>query len=206
MLPSEATRLTIHCDKHDVAKCVCNLSQNPEFTRAAGKEHELHTLVRNSVVLWSCEHKRWMTGREMLLANSFPVNDAHLDLICGVGNRRAICSFNASRIAHGLSARDRVHMAHQSGNGSNIQSVGAVLQWLFMFMVTTPVLSANCIVSSPLGSHTLSAMSPLQQWKAACGDSSITPDPKRRRGLQGVLLEHENEGDISPLANTRRRI
>ena len=69
LLPSETVRLTISRDKHDVGKCVCNLSQHPEFTRAVGRELELHTLVRNSVVLWSCEHRRWLTGREMLLAN-----------------------------------------------------------------------------------------------------------------------------------------
>ena len=69
LLPFETVRLTIFRDRHDVGKCVCNLSQNPEFTRAAGREMELHTLVRNSVVLWSCEHRRWLTGREMLLAN-----------------------------------------------------------------------------------------------------------------------------------------
>ena len=192
LLPSETVRLTIFRDKHDVGTCVCNLSQNPEFTRAAGRDMELHTLVRNSVVLWSCEHRRWLTGREMLLANEFPVLDAHLDAICGVTSKHTICSFNESRIVRGLSARDRVHMAHQSGNSQNINAVGAVLQWLFLFVETSPL--AVALPMKHLGTLRPSASfgasfgaSPLQKWKDALEASqSITPDPKRRRRTQDL--------------------
>ena len=201
LLPSEATRLAIYIDKHSVQNCVCNLSQNPEFVRAAGRARELHTLIQNSVVLWSCEHSRWMTGREMLLANSFPVSDSHLQVICGNHSKREMSSFNRSRVAYGLSARDRTHMAHQSGNSQNIQSVGSVLQWLFMFMVPTPPAATHSYSSSPSFAD---GVSPLQRWKFACGDYNITPDSKHRKNLTAAIQDATD--DDQPLDVKRRRI
>ena len=116
-------------------------------------------------------------------------------LLRGVGNHIALvpaivkmCSFNESRIVRGLSARDRVHMAHQSGNSQNINAVGAVLQWLFMFVETSPLAVASPM--KHLGTLRPSASfgaSPLQKWNDTLGASqSITPDPKRRRRTQDL--------------------
>ena len=124
------------------------------------------------MLLWSEEHSRWLSGREMLLCNSFPVTDTHLELLCGA-NKQPLCSYNVSRVIHGFRARDRVQMAHQSGNTQNINSIGSVLQFVFMFLSFSP---------APLSVCSLSLMDEDEQWTAM----------KRRRTSDGKSVPSAN--------------
>ena len=93
---------------------VYTLSQNPEGRVQMSTASILQTLIASCHLLWAEEHSRWMTGRELLCAQGFPVYP-HLVRQLSPGGH-ALCSFNASRVKHGLSARDHRHVTHQTGN------------------------------------------------------------------------------------------
>ena len=164
LLEIERTRLKQFEALHDVTNCVCNLTQDPTYCRAASREILLHTLVKNSLLLWSNEHRRWMTGREMLLSQYFPVTTATLAACERPSDGIAfMTSFNFSRVQAGLPARDRAFMAGQAGNSMTIPVIGGVLIWIASFISWCPSPS---LPSAGLLTHAAVGSSAISMWKA----------------------------------------
>ena len=139
LLPTEQQRARDYLEVHDVDNCVVSLGQNPGFGRIASGEDILHTLVRSVHIQWIPSKGRWMTVREMLLAQSFPTTNDSLMAALGLDSTSdeplgPLCSFNVSRPRAGLPARQRTAMAQQAGNTMCTSVCGSVLTWIFLYM------------------------------------------------------------------------
>ena len=117
-----------------------SLAHNPEsgFGLVAVGGDNLHTLIKNAHLLW-CDSpglpngreggrrvRRWLTPRELLLVQAFPVTRG--------GNHHELCSFNSSR------ERKRSAITQQAGNSMTVPCVGAM------------ELFAACVCSQRVGS------------------------------------------------------
>ena len=110
-----------------------SLAQNPEsgFGLVAIGPH-LHTLIKNAQMLW-CDTgltdergegfrvKRWLTPRELLLVQCFPVRrEGNNDQTSGL----QLCSFNSDRPSD--RERKRAAIVQQAGNSMTVPCVGAL--------------------------------------------------------------------------------
>ena len=128
---NERARLKEYIQDFDVkgTKKVVMLSQNPSLRGVQASEVVLSTLVRNVHILWSDCHGRWLSGRELLLAQAFPMTDETLAFTQeGRPTPMPLCSFNLGRVAQGLPPRSRVGMAKQAGNSMCTNAVGAIIR------------------------------------------------------------------------------
>ena len=150
LLDSEQIRLSQFLSIHDCQTKVCSLGQDPLFSCVASSCSVLHTLIRNCHIQWSQEAHRWLTCREVLLAQIFPTTNATL-LACQPGSTLAtiqpICSMNVPRVEHGYAPRRRNEVAHQGGNSMTVSTVGSILQ--FMFFLNALKLPVFVILRCP---------------------------------------------------------
>ena len=194
LLDTERDRVKAYLEQHDVSECVLSLAQNPEFAKCASGPEVLHTLVRSVHIQWIPSLGRWMTCREMLLAQSFPTTNAALASALGLESSDSVsvltplCSFNVSRPRVGLPARQRTAMAHQAGNTMCTNVCGSVLTWLFLHMKKAHVLQN---VPSPLRTSPICGMSyfgllrsDAKQFRESPGADS---SPCTSRSLAGTL-------------------
>ena len=134
---NERARLTEYFRDFDVkgTKKVCMLSQRPGFRGVQASEVVLGTLVRNVHIMWSDDHGRWLSGRELLLAQAFPTTDETLAFTQeGRPTPMPLCSFNLGRVAQGLPPRSRVGVVKQAGNSMCTNAVGAIITFAIAFL------------------------------------------------------------------------
>ena len=112
-----------------IANSIVQLNQNPEShaTHNRGRSR-LQTITRDNHMLLSLELGRWLTSRELLLAQAFPM----LDLM-GSMVEPGPCSFSVDRERFGFPPRRRNSMSEQVGNSMNVNAIGAAFLWLFGF-------------------------------------------------------------------------
>ena len=184
LLESEKVRLQTYLANHSIDLCVASLGQDPDFTRAASGEELLHTIVRNPGLMWMPELSRWMTAREQLYAQLFPVTNESLSWVHeGLpGSPRLLTSYNFSRLASLLPPRTRIETMHQSGNTMNVVVVGSVLMHLCLYLRPSVVSVPKRIPLAPLAltdetsSDTVNLSSRLSVWKAARSSASLSVD------------------------------
>ena len=129
---------------------VYTLSQNPNAGRATySRTDVLHTIIANVQLNWSDAHNRWMTARELLSAQGFPVYQKLMDYVCGGACTTPLCSFKRSRLQVGLPSRERRHMSHQAGNSMMVSVVGAVMYWCCVYTVD---VDDSCTIPRSLSS------------------------------------------------------
>ena len=117
---------------------VLSLAQDPAFSKVTSTRDVLHTIIRNAHILWVESFQRWMTSREALLAQGFPVTNEALQWSQdGAPDILPLCSFNSSRLQSNFHSRSRVQMMHQAGNAMCVQVVGSVM--LFSLLHAQPV-------------------------------------------------------------------
>ncbi len=171
LLETEKVRLNDFIAHHSVEDCVCSLGQDPNYCRAASGSKLLHTLVRNPGFLWVNELDRWMTVRESLLAQCFPITNECLQWCCeGLsGPPRMMTSFNRLRLENHLPPRLRSEVMHQGGNTMNTVVVGSVLMHLFLNLRT----AINSLPNQPSQIVVSTSSSMLDMWDAARGDNML---------------------------------
>ena len=113
---------------HSHAGVVVQLNQNPEQFPSYNRRrrHRLQTITRNNHMLFSLTFGRWLTLRELLLAQAFPV----LDTIGSILGRGGPCSFNVDRASLGFGERKRNAVSEQVGNSMNVNAIGTAFLWL----------------------------------------------------------------------------
>ena len=118
--------------------------------------------------MWSTDHGRWLSVREMLLAQGFPTFDTALAAVqphCP-NNLSQVSSFNVSRIQRGMSSRNRVAVSHQCGNTMQVDVVGTVLFWVSLFVRRAPSVapslapSVQRVLASPVTPTSTTAATP----------------------------------------------
>ena len=129
LLKNEQDRLQYFVTHKNGSDCVCSLSQKPEAFPCMSSNASLHCILKHSHILWSEQHGRWLSAREVLQAQGFPVTNASLAIINeGSPNPpRPMCSFNSSRVMSGVVGRSRSQMVQQAGNSMCIPVGGTVL-------------------------------------------------------------------------------
>lgn len=208
LLDTERDRTSAYVEQHDVGECVLSLGQNPEFGKCASGTEVLHTLVRSVHIQWIPSMGRWMTCREMLLAQSFPTTNSALASALGLESSDSVsaltplCSFNVSRPAFGLPARQRTAMAHQAGNTMCTNVCGSVLTWLFLYLKKAHVQNVPSPLSvsdSPLsGMSTMSLFESLRDaakrsHQSFSGTSSLAGTLSRAASSQSLGTESAQE-------------
>ena len=152
---NERERLNRYLNEHGCSgtRKVCMLSQDPDFRGVQSSEDILATLVRQCHILWSDHHGRWFTGRELLLAQGFPMTDETL-MYCQEGRDTVmpLCSYNVGRISNNLPPRSRTEMAKQAGNSMCTNAIGAIITFAVAFTTRRPVQQ---IPASPRSSTAL---------------------------------------------------
>ena len=113
-----------------------NPLNHPNYNR---HPHRLQTIIRNNHRLFSLKHGRWLTVRELLLAQAFPVLDT-IGSILGRGRGGGPqgppgcpCSFNVDKRSLGLRERKRSAVSEQVGNSMDVNAIGEAFLWLFGF-------------------------------------------------------------------------
>ena len=145
LLDTEQERLSYFTEHHpEAASGMCYLSQDPKFIKAVGGcDGCLQTIVTACHLCWVEEWGRWMTARELLLAQGFPVVNEVLAAVhktnpdlrdAEFSQLPALTSSNQSRTSLRLPPRNRVAMTKQAGNTMSIPVIGAVLMWAHMYL------------------------------------------------------------------------
>ena len=210
--PVESSRLHCFITQHDVAGCVISLAQNPEFSRIASTRTTLNCILCNCHIQWVDGDNRWLTARELLLAQSWPVTNDTLASALGVlpdsGTHEVhepVCSFNIRRCDHGLPARCRTAMTKQAGNTLCLNAVGAALTHNLLHMAParanmTRQLSDISIGSTIDGSD---GSSRLDRWRQVRRLSGSTPQlqPTRSSSCGSLLSAESDEVSSSNSAN-----
>ena len=99
-----------------------SLAQNPDFSAYSSWSH-MHTLLRNTGVMWSDYHSRWLTANEALLAQGFPV---YTWLSFSV----PMCSFAAVPTTTSFDECSRSARIGMAGNSMHNESVAIVLFYI----------------------------------------------------------------------------
>ena len=105
LLPWEAKHLAFFHDK--ARNVVYTLSQDATQRRAWGRPDICQPIISGCHLMWSDDHMRWFSGRELLLSQGFPVYDAVLGALQLDEYRGPFCSFNSSRLRVGLPSRQK---------------------------------------------------------------------------------------------------
>ena len=105
----------------------------------------LCTLIKHPGFIFSAEHRRWLSARELLAAQGFPttptlVAAATTGRVHGDGETllMSMCSFNVADedvVRRGFKARQRSSMAGQAGDAMNVNTVGAAMVFFLGFVV-----------------------------------------------------------------------
>ena len=121
----------------DNARSVIALAHNPEWCNVSSGEELLHTLVRQIHLQWCVEVGRWLTVRELLLAQSIPTTTSTLAAALGVHETltdqlEPVSSFNISRVQQGHPPRQRTAVGHMAGNTMDVCVVGTVMMHVLL--------------------------------------------------------------------------
>ena len=198
LIPSELDRLNYFLKHHSTSDCVMSLGQDPSYTRAAGKPSTLHTIVKNARILWSHEHGRFLTARETLIGQGFPVTNCTLQslqphsALRGIPNK-PVSSYNRSRVAKGLPPRHRVDMSNQCGNSIFIPMVGSVLHFMLFFLQDVTDADRSNALSNDAERDLLSQHDGLSLWRRrrrsdrSVVPSTVEPEPVSSCAVSSVL-------------------
>ncbi len=125
------------------------LSQDPgRKQRSSG--NVAAALIANMHMLYSDHHNRWSTSRECLAMQGWPVFDVMLHALFGEHRAFDLCSFNRTRARFCLPGRLRSAVVQQSGNAMHTAAIGAVLLWLFCFVVEKSSVNTGTAIPAPL--------------------------------------------------------
>ena len=164
----ETERKELFLSEYNGAHKVLSLGQNPDHQQTMSGEQILHCITRSCHLMWSTDHGRWLSVREMLLAQGFPTFDTALAAVqphCP-NNLSHVSSFNVSRIQRGMSSRNRVAVSHQCGNTMQVDVVGTVLFWVSLFVRRAPSValslapSVQRVLASPVTPTSTTAATP----------------------------------------------
>ena len=115
--------LTKYKDMHKGCDLVVMLNQNPDkHAHTSAGKRTLPTLIKNTHMLYSTRHHRWLTPYELLVVQNFPVYDF-------LSQHGETCSFNRARETLRLSPRRRSVICEQAGNSMNVNVMGIALLW-----------------------------------------------------------------------------
>ena len=137
LLESEHRRLFEFITEFNADRHVVAVGQEPSYSPVMSTEDCLHTLIANMHIQWSTVHKRMMTSREALQCQGFPCTTQTLQSTQpGVEPAKLapVCSYNLSRVAASLPSRSRSSITHQCGNAMCVPVVGALLQFIMLFV------------------------------------------------------------------------
>ena len=123
---------------------VYTLSQNADVRTCWSSDDVLHTVIANNHMLFSDVHRRWLTARETLSLQGFPVYRQHFEYIGA--QYFPLCCFNRSRISIGLPGRKRSALVRQAGDSMHVCVVGAVILWTTAYSAA----SSSSSVPQPL--------------------------------------------------------
>ena len=136
------------------------LQQDPDSAYgSASSLCELQCVIKASHLMWIHKLSRWMTGRELLLAQGFPVYESCLrDMqpwLMDHEQPSALCSFNRSRASAHQPPRCRKSFGSMAGNAMCVPVVGAFVTFCLMHVVQDDSCRPK-LVASP----SLSALQP----------------------------------------------
>ena len=99
------------------------LNQNPDNRCLMTAGPALNTIIKNVGTLFTPdpEYCRWMTVREMFLAQGFP-------MYASVKHHGAYCSFDTPKTRH------RTAMSEQCGNAMHVHVIGLAVAYPFLFL------------------------------------------------------------------------
>ena len=189
---------------------VYTLSQNADHRKCWSSDDVLHTVIANNHMLFSDVHQRWLTARETLSLQGFPVYREHFEYIGA--HDFPLCCFNRSRISIGLPGRKRSSLVRQAGDSMHVSVVGAVIVWASAYSVSS---ASSCGMSLvPRNPQlTSSARSVIDDDDAGCVSSCSTPSCKFKSSasLGGNSLDadsvqsHTFESALVTLSNRKKR-
>ena len=188
---------------------VYTLSQNPDAGRATySRQDVLHTIIANVQLNWSDAHNRWMTARELLSAQGFPVYQKLMDYVCGGRTcTTPLCSFNRSRLQVGLSSRERRHMSHQAGNSMMVSVVGAVMYWCCVYTVDVGSCKVPRSISSQALIDSVDSYSTPPKTKVKSHTSKVTSSSSSSTSSHLLQIVRGDESDhCDHLSMMRSRI
>ena len=122
------------------------LQQDPDSSfGSASTLTSLQCVIKASHLMWVDKLKRWMTGRELLLAQGFPVYASLLremqPWLVSHEHPIAICSFNRSRASIHLPPRSRKQFGSMAGNAMCVPVVAAFMLYSLMHVAQVPSAS-----------------------------------------------------------------
>ena len=137
LLPAEQERLRNYLSGHDCSKSVISVGQDPLVSPTYSGAQVLHCITRSCHIMWAEPWGRWLTVREMLLAQGFPTSQ--FALACVQHKEESdvltpVTSFNCSRLSKMLPPRDRPDVAHQCGNSMQVEVVGACVFFATLYV------------------------------------------------------------------------
>ena len=119
---------------------VANLNQNPERHPQCNKGRpNLHTLFKNTGMLFSFKHMRWLTPTEILSVLMFPVRGGYFG---------ETSSFSRSRESCGMPARSRSVMIEQAGNSMSVPVVAIPILWWLLVRRPEFLKPDTCLATS----------------------------------------------------------
>ena len=92
-----------------------SLGQNPNVRPTTSKTNLLQTLIKNTGLLWSDPHGKWLSGYGCLAAQGFPIHPRHSidgDVCTGFRDRSKV------------TLEDRTATVGQAGNSMNVTMIG----------------------------------------------------------------------------------
>ena len=125
-LRSELCNLKQYLEKHrdnDTAM-VFDLGQDAENWPMESKRGAMPCIMRGTNMLFATVNWRWLTGRELLLAQGFP-------LCLPAKMASEPCIFDHQRQVY---PRRRPCLFRQSGNSMNVHMIGASMLYAFLFV------------------------------------------------------------------------
>ena len=141
LIESEHERRAGFLTEYGADRLVISLAQDPGYSPMQSGLEVLHCIICHCHILWSEMHGRWFSVRETLQAMGLPLTNETLRhsqrqrLLSNDGAKPVpVSSFNLSRPKFGLPNRTRLHTSMRAGNGMSIQCIGAVLEWILMFL------------------------------------------------------------------------
>lgn len=107
------------------------LNQNPAAGRGmmSSEDGAIYTLIKNNCINWDDDADRWLTPKEVLSLQGFPVEER---LANPVGRPRALTSFLFNRVRQ----RNRNHVLGQAGNSMNTMVCGLI--WIYTVIFLRP--------------------------------------------------------------------
>lgn len=126
----EAKNLAEYTARSD--PCTCHmLEQSPAEHGHSSSPEVLCTLIKNTGLLFSLPHNRWLTGSECLNAQGFPTPDVVNVLGEGIYTKSIqLCSFQVPIVG-----RRSADMKRQAGNSMATPVCGVVWMYILGFMV-----------------------------------------------------------------------